>query len=176
MDSIVRAVSDIDPTFRGFMAALVYVLGVIALAQGLLRLKKHSDDPHRAPSGMGTAMTFVLAAALLALPAFMAAATGTLLNGETRSGATLAYNTGSGSADTGAFNALIGALFTIISLVGLIAFIRGWFVLRGAADGNTQQTIASGIWHLVGGVMAWHILTVIDVFQQTLGVSVLTIN
>ena len=122
---------------------------------------------------MGTALTFVLGAGLLALPSFLNAAGGTFFGGTFRDTASLAYTT---SSDTQAFNSLLNALFTIISLIGLIAFIRGWFVLRNAADGRSHQTIASGFWYLVGGIMAWHMVSVIDAIQQTLGISVLTIN
>ena len=90
---------------------------------------------------------------------------------ETPGRAVLGYGTPSASIDQ-----LLAAVFTIVSLTGLVAFIRGVFVLRACSDGKPSATAGAAAMHLVGGTAAWHIIAVIDAVQTTLGIQVLTID
>jgi len=170
-----RIVADIEPGFYTAAGVILHLLGILAIGQGMLRLLRHGTDHLRGPSATGTALTFVLAAVLLALPSFLGGASETLLGTNTVTGRVLTW----GSADSSGahtFQALLEALFAIVAMLGLIAFVRGWFVLRAAADGAPHQTMGSACWHIVGGICAWHMPTVIAAVQQTAGLTVLQVN
>ena len=78
---------------------------------------------------------------------------------------------------TGAdYDALLAAVFTLVSLVGLFAFIRGAFTLRAAADGKPGASGPKAFAHMAGGIAAWHIVAVIEAVQTSLGIAVLNIR
>ena len=68
------------------------------------------------------------------------------------------------------------AVFTLVSLVGLFAFIRGAFTLRAAADGKPGASGPKAFAHMAGGIAAWHIVAVIEAVQTSLGIAVLNIR
>ena len=88
--------------------------------------------------------------------------------------ATLGYGGGGEAAD--AMNQVLQAVFIIVGLVGLIAFIRGLFVLRAAADGRPGASAGGAAVMMFGGLLAWHIVPVIGALQSSLGIKVLEIS
>ena len=69
----------------------------------------------------------------------------------------------------------ISALVAFIGIVGWIAFIRGWFVLRAVADGSQQASITQALTFLFGGALAVNIGDVVNALASTvnggLGIS-----
>lgn len=51
---------------------------------------------------------------------------------------------------------LINTIVAYIQLVGLIAFVRGWFILSHSAEssGGQQGSFSKGLIHIIGGIMA----------------------
>ena len=74
------------------------------------------------------------------------------------------------------YDALLAAVFTLVSLAGLFAFIRGAFTLRAAADGKPGATGPKAFAHMAGGIAAWHITSVIAAVQASLGIFVLNVQ
>ena len=71
------------------------------------------------------------------------------------------------------FAVLISAIFEIVSIIGLVAFVRGIFVLRVCSDGKPSASAGSAAMHMLGGVALWHIAAIIDALQTTLGIRIL---
>lgn len=176
--AMIALVRDLEPGLLLLLSALCYVLALVAFAQGLLRLFKTSEDKFHAPSGAGTALSFLICIVLAALPAWIGAASESLFGSAAPAGtASLGYRGspwyGSRSAD---YDALLAAVFAIVALVGLFAFIRGAFVLRAAADARPGATGGRAFAHMAGGIAAWHLPAVIDALQTSLGIEVLSIR
>ena len=170
--AMIALVRDLEPGLLILVSALCYVLALVAFAQGLLRLFKASEDKFHAPSGTGTALSFLICIVLAALPSWIGAASESLFGTATPVGTvSLAY--GERGAD---YDALLAAVFAIVALVGLFAFIRGAFVLRAAADARPGATGGRAFAHMAGGVAAWHLPAVIDALQASLGIEVLRIH
>ena len=118
--AMISLVRDLEPSLLILVTALCYLLALMALAQGLLRLLKTSEDKFHAPSAGGTALSFLLCIVLAALPAWLDAAGESLFGTANPPGtASLGYR-GRG-AD---YDALLAAVFALVALVGLFAFIR----------------------------------------------------
>lgn len=50
---------------------------------------------------------------------------------------------------------LIDVVVKFIQLIGLIAFIRGWFILSHSAESHSQQGgLAKGLTHIIGGILS----------------------
>ena len=170
--AMISLVRDLEPGLLLLVTVVCYLLALMALAQGLLRLLKTSEDKFHAPSAGGTALSFLICIVLAALPSWLGAATESLFGTANPPGtASLGY--GGRGAD---YDALLAAVFALVALVGLFAFIRGAFVLRAAADARPGASGARAFAHMAGGIAAWHLGAVIDAVQTSLGIEVLSIR
>ena len=148
--AMISLVRDLEPDLLILVTVVCYLLALMALAQGLLRLLKTSEDKFHAPSAGGTALSFLICIVLAALPSWIDAATESLFGTWSPPGtASLGY--GGRGVD---YDALLAAVFALIALVGLFAFIRGAFVLRAAADARPSASGARAFAHMAGGIAA----------------------
>ena len=129
--AMISLVRDLEPGLLLLVSALCYLFALFAFAQGLLRLFKTSEDKFHAPSGGGTALSFIICIVMAALPSFLGAASESLFGTQDPRPGSASLGYGGRGAD---YDALLAAVFTLVALVGLFAFIRGAFVLRAAAD------------------------------------------
>ena len=165
---LVAAVGALEPGLYALLAAVAYLLGFAALGSGLLRLVRSSRDGVRGPSAVGTVLSFAAAVVMFSFPSWLQSGGASLLGAGAP--ATLSYG---GSGDAARYNALLEALWSIVEFVGVVAFLKGWFVLRAAADGAGRATMPSGVWHIVGGLLCWHIVPVLAAVQRTVGIELL---
>ena len=171
--ALIALVGDIEGPLVLLVTTVCYLLALWTFLQGCLRLFKTSEDKFHAPGGAGTVLSFVLATVLAALGSSFNAVTKTVF-GTTATGSVkgLGYG-GERAAD---YDALLGAAFTLVALVGLLAFVRGVLMFRAAADGRPGATAGRAFAHVIGGVAAWHIVGVIRAVQTSLGIKVLEIQ
>lgn len=173
-DALVSLVRDIDEPLRFGISVVCYLLALGAFAQGCLRLLRASNGV-QGPGAMSTVLCFVVCVVLATLPSWIVGGEMSLFGERIGGlGATLGYGGGGESAD--AMNELLKAVFIIVGLVGLIAFIRGLFVLRAAADGRPGASAGGAAVMMFGGLLAWHIVPVIGALQSSLGIRVLEIS
>lgn len=165
---LVAAVADLEPGLYALVFAVAYILGLAAFGSGLFRMVRKSQDKTRGPGGVGTVLCFAIGIVMFSFPSWLESG-GMTLFGSGRRVRTLSY----AGADAERYDALLEALFASVQFVGVVAFLRGWFVLRAASDNFGRATMASGIWHIVGGLLAWHIVPVLAAVQNTVGVELL---
>ena len=72
--ALIALVRDLEPGLLLLVSALCYLLALAAFAQGLMRLLKTSEDKFHAPSGGGTALSFLICIVMAALPSWLTAA------------------------------------------------------------------------------------------------------
>ena len=58
-----------------------------------------------------------------------------------------------------------------MTIVGLISFVRGIFIIRSVAEGSGQASIMAGVTHLVGGALAVNLGPLLAAVQWTLGIT-----
>ena len=170
--ALTGAVADLEAPAMLLISLACRLLSLFAFLQGCVRLLKASEDRYRAPPMAGTVVSFAAAAILAALPEVLAGAGETLFGGQTRARASLGY----AAAQAAEYDRLLGALFAIVRIVGLLAFVKGLFVLRAASDGRGGAGVPSAAFHMLGGLALWHVLPVLAALQATLGISVLRIR
>ena len=168
-ERLIEAVADIEPGAYALVTATAYIMGVCGFGAGLLRLVRMSNRDVRSPSGAGTVLCFATGTAMFAFPSWLESGAVSLFGLGPRV-ETLSYGGGVGATE---YNALVAALFTIVEFVGMVSFLRGFLVLRAAADGGQRVTMGSGVWHIVGGLLGWHIVPVLHAVQSTIGVELL---
>ena len=173
-EALIAFVRDVAGPFLGLLEIVCWVLGLMLILLAALRMLKHSDSFGKGapPSALGTLATFMAGVILLQLPSWMNAVTITFFGtAETPGRAVLGYGDQANNIDQ-----LLAAVFTIVALTGLVAFIKGIFVLRACSDGKPSATAGQAAMHIVGGAAAWHIVAVIDAVQTTLGIQILDIS
>ena len=169
--ALISLVRDLDPALMGLIAAACYLLALVAFIQGAARLLRLSEDRFHGPSAAGTALCFLVCLVMVSVPSWLSA------GGESLFGEGTAASASLGHGDRGAdYDALLGAVLTIVGWVGLLAFLRGVFVLRAAADGVAGASAGRAAMHMLGGVCAWHAESLIGAVQTSLGIQVLRIT
>ena len=169
--ALIRAVEELDAHVMALIWAVCFLLAVFAFIQGCLRLMGHANAGGAGPSLWSAGVSFLIAGVLMALPGVLAGAGETFFGADSATSATLGY--GGGGHDYGK---LLAALAWIVRVVGLIGFVKGIYVLRGASDGAPGATVSGASMHMIGGAMAWHIVPLLGAVQATLGISVLRIQ
>ena len=169
--ALISLVRDLDPALMGLIAVACYLLALVTFIQGAARLLRLSEDRFHGPSAAGTALCFLVCLVMVSVPSWLTA------GGESLFGAGTAASASLGHGDRGAdYDALLGAVLTIVGWVGLLAFLRGVFVLRAAADGVAGASAGRAAMHMLGGVCAWHAENLIGAVQTSLGIQVLRIT
>ena len=167
-ERLVEMIGELEPAAYALIVAISYILGVCAYGSGLFRLVRLTHQRFSGPSGTGTVLCFVAGTAMFSFPALLTSAELSLF-GAGGGASSLSY----GGADSDRYDALLQALFAIVQIIGVVSFLKGWFVLRAAADGHGRATMGSGAWHIVGGLLAWHIVPVLAAVQETTGIELL---
>ena len=180
-------VMDIFKPLLRLLSGFSYIAGIILVMIGIGRMLKSSQDGPRGPGGIGTMFTFFVAGCLFAIDSIIGAVGGTFFNanffgavglfgGGPNYIATMSFlsmSTGDANIDSHIL-AVIGSVVGFMILVGVIAFIRGIFILRDVAEGNQQASLMAAITHIVGGAFAVNIGSVMNAMQSTFGLSVVS--
>lgn len=175
---VVRTMTNIGDPIQTLLSAFCYLFAVGFLMVGITRLTKRAEDGPRGPAGMGTIMTFITSSALFAFGDMMGAFSNSLFNngGRIATGVDLSALGGISTDDAAKIETVIQAVMAFIMIVGFIAFIRGWFVLRAFADGNQGATMAQGLTFLFGGALAINLGPLINAVQETVGITGITFS
>ncbi len=153
-----------------------WVIGLYLVLKGLRRAANYGSDP-RTNGMIPIVSTLGLGAILLALPTSLNATWQTLFGTGTATFTTLSYVPAAGftAAAAASFNNIIKAAFSFIYVVGLLAFVRGWIVVRDKVEGTGQAGFSAGFTHILGGVMAMNLSGVITMLQSTMGITILQV-
>ena len=158
-----------EPT-QLLLLGFCYLAGIILIMVGISRLLKSDQDGPRGPMGFGTIMTFLIAGALLSMDKIYAMVSTSIFgSGFVSSYASLQY--GGSGPETDHANAVIGAIFAFVAVLGFISVIRGVFMMRQIAEGNSQASMMASITHILGGSLAINLGGVIQAVQNTLGIA-----
>ncbi len=118
-------------------------------------------------------MTFLASGALFSFGDMMGAFSSSLFgNAEVSTMASIGTNVISNVDEAKKINAVIESVLLFIAIVGYIAFIRGWFVLKAFADGgNSSASVAQALTLLFGGALAINMGELVNVMQETVGID-----
>lgn len=154
----------------GFFA---FVAGLIFIMIGITRLMKSAQDGARGPGGLGTIMTFLTGGILISINRLIEFFTATIsfTSGTTETDAALTYTTGMTADETQHAEIIIATILQFMIVVGLISFIRGWFIIRDVAEGGQQASLMAGATHVIGGALAINLGPILSAVQQTLSIT-----
>lgn len=167
---LVALMRDVWDPLQMIFVVFAYLAGIILIIIGISRLLKSEQDGPRGPMGFGTIMTFIVGGALLSLNKMLGAASSSLFQSGAMNHAELSYTKGM-EGSVGHANAVIGAIMAFVAILGWISFIRGFFIMRGVAEGNSQASAMAGFTHIIGGAIAVNLGAFIKAVQSTLGIE-----
>jgi intracellular multiplication protein IcmC len=169
---IVDFVANIYGPISILLLSFTYIAGIALLLNGIIRLTKTAQEGPRGPTGMGTIMTFLAAGAMFSFGDMMGSFSTSLFgDAQVMTIAQIGPSVISEAADRDKVASVIEAVMAFVTIVGFIAFIRGWFVLKAFADGHNNYTLAQGLTFLFGGVLAINLGELVNVLQNTLGIA-----
>lgn len=152
------------PGLSRLITASTYLLGVFLVASGLYKLKALGDHRSMMSNPMdinGPIVKMLVGAGLIWWPTLIDVTTYTFW-GTT---SPLSYQPSYGyEVDT-----IIEVAFQVIRLVGIIAFIKGWYYLVKSGEQGGQITVGKGFTHIVGGIFAYHMGATVQVIMNTFG-------
>lgn len=168
---LVALMADIFVPAQWLFGWFGYIAGIILVLVGISRLLKTEQQGPQGPTGIGTIMTFLVAGCLFSMNAMIGYFSETMF-GTSRlsSSGLLNYQEGLGGSAAHA-HAVISAIIAFSIILGWISMLRGFFILRGVSEGNSQASMMAAITHLIGGVFAINLGAVINAVQATLGIS-----
>lgn len=151
-----------------------FVAGAALLLVAIHRLTKTAQEGPRGPAGAGTIATFVLAGVLFSLAPSVGMIVETLYGGRSSMMTVEMFALESSLTTDAAKNHtrnVITSVLAFMVIVGIISIIRGFFILRGVAEGNQQMTMMGGIVHLVAGALLVNFGQFANIIQKTLGLN-----
>ncbi|MFH1157375.1 MAG: hypothetical protein V1721_00585 [Pseudomonadota bacterium] len=173
MDQMIfELVADIAGPMTVLLTAFSYISGALLLLVGISRMIKTAQDGPRGPTGLGTIMTLFVAGTLISGAGMITAFTSSLFGDATISTfANISPVVIANPLDAAKIGAVIESLMTFIMIVGVIAFLRGLFVLRAFAEGGQNATIMQALTFLFGGALAINLGDLVNVLGTTVGVA-----
>ncbi|PCI01035.1 MAG: hypothetical protein COB76_02285 [Alphaproteobacteria bacterium] len=158
--------------FVSLLTFFCFTAGAILLAVAVHRFTKTAQEGARGPTGLGTMATFMLAGVLFSIAPSVGTFTETIFGGRESMTTVdfLALSGGDADAKRHAENVVVSILAFMI-IVGLISIVRGFFILRGVAEGTQQMTMMSGLSHIIAGALLVNFGQFANIIQETLGLT-----
>jgi len=169
-------ITNIRDPMQTALSVLCVIMGVFMIAKGLLRASKYGTDQKATIPNI--AVSLIVGAILISagqmMDVMVASVTGGLAkeNAANFGGINWSKFTGDSSTDYTVMNNVVKAVLTFVQIIGMIAFIRGWMIIKTAVEGG-QGTIAQGATHIIGGAMSINIHAMLEIFNRTFGLDVL---
>lgn len=170
---MINLIANIQGPLVFMLSSLAILMGIFMVMRGLVKGSKFGQD---AKSSVPNIAANIVIGAILYYVGTSHDDISATLFGDSNvwgpNGVTSAIASDFG-ADTEAFQAAIHAALNFVQLVGMIAFIRGWLVIRDAVEGQGQKTVAQGLTHVIGGALAINIYRFLDLMDTTFGTGFL---
>jgi intracellular multiplication protein IcmC len=71
-------------------------------------------------------------------------------------------------------NITASSIFDFVKIMGLISFVKGWYMLSKASiqSGAQGNTFGKSMTHIIGGILAINIVGTMNIVMNTLGLSI----
>ncbi len=169
---LVSLMGDIFVPMQSAFVVFGYIAGIILLMVGISRLLKTEQQGPQGPTGIGTIMTFLMAGCLFSSGSLISALTRSMFDsGTVKTNGILSYTDGMTAGAVDHVHAVISSIIAFALILGWVSLIRSFFILRGVSEGSSQASMMAAITHMIGGVLAINLGSVINAVQNTLGIA-----
>jgi hypothetical protein len=156
------------------LSTIAILAGVFLIIRGLVKASRFGTD-QRTHSIPIIITNIVIGTVLFSLGTSMDSVLTSVFGGDSIEGSGNLMNTilADFDADVAPFQRAVYAALTFFQLIGMIAFIRGWLILKNSVEGQGQATVAQGLTHIIGGVLCVNIYRFLEVMDTTFGTGFL---
>lgn len=171
---IINLKSSFD-AFTELSTVIAYALGIIFIGMGVFNMVKYGKDSNKSVKIIF--FPIFAGAILLVLPFFVNITEESLFNDVYNSADNLsALKTGAVMNALEERNILpetIDSIYSLLRLVGLVAVIRGFYIIKelGSDNGNREASIPKAILHIIPGVILINIGIFVDVLFNSVQAS-----
>lgn len=165
LQNMLLNLDEVLPELEDFLRAFAYLAGIIFIVRGLYQLKIYGEMRTMMSNNAdikGPIKMFVVGAVLMYLPGAFEVSFQTLFD--------YSLPKQVDDVDFGSkYSNVARALMHLVQLIGLISFIRGWFMI--AKSGGPQQGggFGKGMIHIIGGIMAVNVYGMMEILYNTFG-------
>ena len=178
-------VGNIEGPLLHFISGIAFLCGTYMVLRSLMQASKYGFDPKtNSVHSILTHMGF--GALLLAISSNLDVMLGSVFGANSPTATNtaalaqsnaLSWNSSITTALGGAsqqFQTAVTAGLNFFQIIGVIAFVRGWLIMKKVVEGGGNVTMAQGITHIFGGVLAINIFTFLKIMDTTFGTNLLT--
>jgi hypothetical protein len=168
---LTNMVNNIHGPLLSLISIISMICGIFMIVRGLMKASKYGFDP-KAHSVHSILANIVFGALMLSigenLNIIMTSVFGIGTGDMPDASAVLSWNFINAMGPSPQFVEAVTAALTFVQLIGAIAFVRGWLIMKKVVEGGGQVTMAQGITHILGGVCAINIYGFLQILDATL--------
>ena len=169
-------VDNINHPLQSVVSLVAFLSGLFMMVRGLMKASKYGFDPKT--HSVHSILTHIgFGALLMALGDNLDMMLGSLFASTSISGGSVISWGGLSTLAGGVssqFTTAVNAALTFVQLIGCIAFVRGWLIMKKVVEGgHGNVTLAQGITHILGGVLAINIGGFLLLMDTTFGTNLL---
>lgn len=163
-------VSNIQAPLQNVISAAARISGLFMMVRGLMKASKYGFDPKT--NSVHSILTNIGFGAILISSGNLDIMLGSLFGGtDISSPSALSWNLPTTVSTE--FTTAVSAALTFVTLIGAIAFVRGWLIMKKVVEGGGNVTLAQGLTHILGGVLAINIGQFLVLMDKTFGTGLL---
>jgi hypothetical protein len=162
-----RFVQNVRGPMQFLIWALGAVLGMFFMITALVRMARGAaQDGPRGSLGSGTLMRLIIGSILFSTAATSDIFATSLFGGNVYKFTGLSI-TGIPAASLTQATQAVAAILIFIQIIGFMAFMRGFLMLRALADGNNGVSTGAAFTHILGGALAINISSTLRALEYT---------
>ncbi|MFA4995353.1 MAG: hypothetical protein WC521_08650 [Bdellovibrionales bacterium] len=158
------------------VASLVAILaGLFMIVNGLIKASKYGTDPktysmHSILTNLGFGAILMTIGEMLPMMVHTVFGTEEISKSDTLQWDKLGALIG-GDGVSEKFIMAVNSALTFVQVIGAIAFVRGWLILKKVVEGSGNVSLAQGLTHILGGVLAINIFGFLRIMDKTFGIN-----
>ncbi len=174
LDTALTNLSNAFSSIEHLIVAITYIIGLSLIVRGIMMYRVFATQTmSSAQKGeiAGPMVHIIIGSLLLYLPSTLTTSLTTVFATTDISQASdiIAYQSLSGSEK---WQKLTSVVIEYMTLIGLIAFVRGWVILSKMGHSGSQPgSMGKGLIHVIGGILLVNIVDTVNILSCTFGYS-----
>ena len=169
-------IDNIKNPIQSVVALTAFLSGLFMMVRGLMKASKFGFDPKA--NSVHSVLTHIgFGALLMTIGDNLDMMLESVFGNHDKSGGSVISWGGLSALSGGVssqFTTAVNAALTFVQLIGCIAFVRGWLIMKKVVEGgHGNVTMAQGITHILGGVLAINIGGFLLLMDTTFGTGLL---
>ncbi len=155
-----------------FISMTAWLSGLYMIVRGLFKATKHGVDP-KANAPHKLMIDFIFGALLMAIGGNVYMLSYSVFGAGVPVGSPSVISWTTVTSISPQFRTAVVAALSFVQIIGSIAFVRGWLLLKKFAEGTGNVSLAQGLTHIIGGVLAINIFMFLHIMDNTFGLQIL---